>query len=59
VILSTTIHVQTHEVALHVLDIFRNEKVSRDASLLPAAVAALEGIVLVGQPSAGLTSRHH
>jgi len=50
---------QTHEVGLHVLDIFRNEKVSREASPLPAAVAALEGIVLVGQPSAGLTSRHH
>ena len=48
---------QTHEVGLHVLDIFRNEKVSRDASPLPAA--ALEGIVLVGRPSAGLTSRDH
>jgi hypothetical protein len=40
--------VATHEVGLRVLDIFGNEQVSPAASPLPAELAALEGILLVG-----------
>jgi hypothetical protein len=40
------------EVGSRVLDIFGNEQVSRGASPLPAEVAALDGIVLVGPASA-------
>ena len=39
----------THEVGLRVLDIFGAEKVSRGSSPLPAEMAGLDGIVLVGQ----------
>jgi hypothetical protein len=42
---------QTHEVGKRVLDVFRNEKVSLGASPLPAEVAELDGLVLVGQAS--------
>ena len=38
----------THEVGARVLDIFGSEQVSRAASPLPAELAALEGILLVG-----------
>lgn len=42
---------RTSEVGSRVLDIFGNEKVSRGVSPLPAELAALDGIVLVGQAS--------
>jgi len=41
--------VQTHEVGSRVLEIFGNEQVRRDASPLPAALAELDGLVMVGQ----------
>jgi len=41
--------VKTHDIGQRVLDIFGHEKVSRGASPLPAELAALDGIVLVGQ----------
>src|SRR5260370_30483670 len=41
--------VETHEVGSRVLDIFGNEQVRRDASPLPAALAELDGLVMVGQ----------
>jgi hypothetical protein len=47
--LDVPFRVQTHEVGRRVLDIFGEEKVSRDASPLPAELAGLDGIVLVGQ----------
>jgi len=42
----------THEVGPRVLDIFANEQVRRDASPLPAALAELDGLVIVGQRAA-------
>ena len=41
--------VQTHEVGRRVLEIFANEQVRRGASPLPAALAELDGLVMVGQ----------
>jgi hypothetical protein len=41
--------VQTHEVGARVIEIFGDEKVSRGASPLPAEVAGLDRLVLVGQ----------
>jgi hypothetical protein len=41
--------VQTHEAGKRVLDIFGNEKVSPGTSPLPAGLADLDGLVLVGQ----------
>ena len=41
--------VQTHEVGVRVLDIFRDEQVRRDASPLPPQLSQLDGLVLVGQ----------
>jgi len=41
--------VQTHEVGARVLEIFGTEKVSRATAPLPAELAALDGLVLVGQ----------
>ena len=43
--------VPTHEVGLRVLDIFGNEQGSGRASPLPAGLAELDGLVLVGQAS--------
>jgi hypothetical protein len=40
--------VPTHKVGPRVLDIFGSEQVSRAASPLPAELAALDGIILVG-----------
>jgi hypothetical protein len=40
--------VRTHDVGKRVLDIFGNERISRDASPLPAELAGLDGPVLVG-----------
>jgi len=48
--------VQTHEVGRRVLDIFANESGSRGASPLPAELAALDGIVLVGPTSPNTTA---
>ena len=41
--------VPTHQVGLRVLDIFGNEQLGRGASPLPAELAGLEGLLLVGQ----------
>ena len=41
--------VQTDEVGVRVLDIFRDEQVRRDASPLPPQLSQLDGLVLVGQ----------
>ena len=41
--------VQTYEVGKRVLDIFGNEQVGRATSPLPANLAELDGLVLVGQ----------
>ena len=41
--------VQTHEVGSRVLDIFGNEQVRLRTSPLPAELAGLDGLVLVGQ----------
>jgi hypothetical protein len=41
--------VQTHEVGKRVLDIFGNEQVGRATPPLPAGLAELDGLVLVGQ----------
>ena len=41
--------VQTHEVGKRVLDIFGNETVSPSTPPLPAELAGLDGLVLVGQ----------
>ena len=41
--------VPTHQVGLRVLDIFGNEQVGRGASPLPAELAGLEGLLLVGR----------
>jgi hypothetical protein len=41
--------VQTHEVGRRVLDIFGNEQVRAGAAPLPAELAGLDGLVLVGQ----------
>ena len=41
--------VQTHEVGVRVLDIFGNEQVRRGTPPLPAELAGLDGLVLVGQ----------
>jgi hypothetical protein len=38
----------THDVGLRILDIFGSEKVSPGASPLPAELAGLDGIILVG-----------
>lgn len=43
--------VRTHDVGIRILDIFGNEQVRRAASPLPAELAALDGIVLVGPAS--------
>lgn len=48
--------VQTHELGSRVLDIFGNEQGRHEASPLPAALAGLDGLVLVGQ-TAELTLR--
>jgi len=40
--------VQTHEVGSRVLDLFGDERLGRGISPLPAALAELEGLVLVG-----------
>jgi hypothetical protein len=41
--------VQTHEVGRRVLDIFGNEQVRRGTPPMPAELAGLDGLVLVGQ----------
>jgi len=41
--------VPTHQVGLRVLDIFGNEQLGRGASPLPAELAGLDGLLLVGQ----------
>jgi hypothetical protein len=41
--------VQTHEVGARVLDIFGNEKLSGGTPPLPAELAGLDGLVLVGR----------
>jgi len=41
--------VQTHEIGKRVLDIFGNETVSPSTPPLPAELAGLDGLVLVGQ----------
>ena len=40
---------ETHDVGTRVVNIFGDEKVSRAASPLPAELAGLDGLVLVGQ----------
>ena len=42
--------VQTYEVGKRVLDFFGNEQVRRGTPPLPAELAGLDGLVLVGQP---------
>ena len=41
--------VQTHELGRRVLDIFGNEQIRRGTPPLPAELAGLDGLVLVGQ----------